>query len=83
MKTEDLKKKYLEHHGNICPFCGSSKLTTGDHQFYVNTCWRNVACEDCNQEWTDEYTLTDVLFECPEHLEDCDADGFCLSCGKQ
>ena len=52
------EKKYLEHHGLICPYCDSDELMGGHAEFDDNYAWRNVVCENCGKEWTEVLTLT-------------------------
>ena len=64
MKTitsEQAKQNYLENFGNLCPFCGSTNLTADHFETQDNHVFRNVACEGCNKEWAEEFTLTDIV----------------------
>lgn len=53
------EKKYLDHSGNICPYCGSRDISNdGDVETDDNYAWRDVICDDCGSTWRDLYTLT-------------------------
>jgi len=54
------EKKYLESGGNICPYCGSDDLNTGNVQTDSGIAWQDVECDGCGSEWRDLYTLTGV-----------------------
>jgi len=59
--TDAQKRAYLDASGLICPYCGSENIHAlevldGDY----NQAWRRVACSECDEEWRDIYTLTDV-----------------------
>ncbi len=59
--TAEQKQKYIQSGGNNCPFCESDDIEgcvgieTGS-----GIASQNVICNNCNEEWTDIYTLTDV-----------------------
>ncbi len=54
------KPKYLESYGMLCPYCGSDAIVSGAIDYGHNQIWQQVTCNDCEKEWTDIYTLTDV-----------------------
>lgn len=58
---DKLRVKYLSN-PNVCPFCGSDNITAEHAEFYDNNASRPIACEDCNKEWVEEFTLTYVIF---------------------
>jgi len=59
--TRMRKKKYLAECGNICPYCGSTDISShSDFNTDDTSCWRNVSCKSCNRDWRDVYTLVDV-----------------------
>lgn len=45
---------------DVCPFCGSENVTAGDTDFSYINAWRNVKCNSCKKEWTEEFTITNV-----------------------
>ena len=59
--TKKQKKFYLDHCGNLCPYCESGNVN-GDG--FVETdsgcAWQKVDCLDCGKSWRDLYTLTGV-----------------------
>jgi hypothetical protein len=64
--TEEEKAKYLKINGTRCLFsddCNSQYLTCGDWNTSDTMVCRNVKCDQCEREWTDEYTLTGVAVE--------------------
>lgn len=60
-KFDKLRKMYLDN-PNVCPFCGSSDITAEHAEFEWNSGSRPVACNKCNKEWVEEFTLTNVIF---------------------
>jgi transposase-like protein len=59
--TENQKKNYIQDSGNYCPHCGSENMehSSGFESDY-NQAWVSVICRNCEKEWMDIYTLTDV-----------------------
>jgi formate dehydrogenase maturation protein FdhE len=60
-KFDKLRGMYLLN-PNVCPFCGSTNITAEHAEFDWNTGSRPVACESCDKEWVEEFTLTSVIF---------------------
>ena len=58
---DKLRKMYLLN-PNVCPFCGSIDISAEHAEFDWNFASRPVACENCNKEWVEEFTLTSVIF---------------------
>jgi len=56
-KMEFNEKKYLEHAGNICPFCEGTNINANDSEFEEDCVFQNVNCDDCENEWTDQFKL--------------------------
>jgi len=56
-----LRKIYLRN-PNVCPFCGSTNISAEHAEFEWDSGSRPVACEDCNKEWVEEFTLSSVIF---------------------
>lgn len=53
------EKKYLQHHGGICPYCNSTDInSTGGADFDDNYVNERVECNSCKSEWRDIYVLT-------------------------
>ena len=53
------EKKYLKHHGNICPYCESHNINAkGRALFDDNYVSEDVECNSCESEWCDTYILT-------------------------
>ena len=58
--TEQEVKEYIEY-PNTCPFCKSENLDADPIDVYeTNTASRNVSCEDCGEEWVEEFTMTNI-----------------------
>jgi transcription elongation factor Elf1 len=45
---------------DICPFCGSEKVSASEAEFLSTKAWRNIICLSCSEEWTEEFTITKV-----------------------
>lgn len=58
--TDDQKKKYLKSGGIHCPHCNSENLNTGHMNTDAGCAWQAVTCENCGEEWIDEYDLTGI-----------------------
>jgi transposase-like protein len=62
--TVEQRKYYLAHGGVVCPICHGKNFTDVHQQTedsgYIWQVWR---CDDCDAEWTDEFTLTNVWLE--------------------
>lgn len=58
------KKQYIENdHGMICPFCSSSDLEahmTNIEDIDSLVIAQPVRCGNCDKQWSDIYTLTDM-----------------------
>ena len=59
MKNEIDLNRYLSN-PDKCPFCGGSNITGGDADFDSIKAWRNIQCLSCKEEWTEEFTITNV-----------------------
>lgn len=51
---------YLDNDGQICPFCESDHLATGEFDFDGLYIYQDVRCTKCGKSWTDEYKLYHV-----------------------
>ena len=59
--TVDQKDTYVGNGGDCCPHCQSNDLDgTGVH-IDSGTAWQNISCNECNAEWQDIYSLTDIV----------------------
>ena len=58
----DTAKEYIEKGGNSCPHCSSGDITGGYIEADNHIAWRNVECEECGENWREEFTMTNVDF---------------------
>lgn len=58
--TQEQKVNYLKWHGVHCPFCDSTQIEGGSVEVNDGGAFQEVNCLDCESEWHDMYTLTDV-----------------------
>lgn len=60
----ELKKKYMADGGAVCPYCDSNDLETVSPIEWssASTAIETQKCGNCDREWVDHYTLTDVEF---------------------
>lgn len=72
MLTPEQREQYLKN-PNRCPFCRSENISGGEWQYSNNRCYQSIICGDCEKEWTDTYTLTDVTEEEGDVLEELNA----------
>lgn len=54
------KEAYIKSGYTKCPKCKSENIEGGSVEIDCNGASQDVTCLDCNAEWTDIYTLTDV-----------------------
>jgi len=59
--TKVMKKRYMDEAGNVCPYCGSANIEVSI-EFNADGLGasRDASCIDCDREWTDIYTLTEI-----------------------
>ncbi len=63
LERELAKKNYIDADGLRCPYCNSTHLDDlGDDRGYYSVKVR-VKCMTCYKYWTDELTLTNIIFE--------------------
>jgi formate dehydrogenase maturation protein FdhE len=61
--TSEQKKKYIEDNGQHCPRCGSAAIVCIDE---IDTgtgaaaYTQPMGCNECEQKWHDNYTITSV-----------------------
>jgi transposase-like protein len=58
--TKKQKKEYIENKGVICPFCKSRGIEGGFAEIDAGGASQHIRCLDCDQTWTDYYTLTTI-----------------------
>ena len=53
--------EYLAAEGSFCPYCKSPDIT-GVGTFEADSNWVSltIECEDCQKQWDDIYTLSNV-----------------------
>ncbi len=57
----DMKKRYMEANGGVCPDCGIDQIEGGSISIEDGKAFQNSQCLNCNTSWTDVYTLSDVI----------------------
>ena len=55
--TAEQKEAYLKDSGK-CPRCKSTDITGDSIEVDGDSAWQNVSCSECNETWTDVYTLS-------------------------
>ena len=58
--TEEQRALYLANRGVKCPFCESDDIIAKQVDIDDGMAFQAVCCEDCGEEWTDEYKLVNV-----------------------
>lgn len=58
--TTEQVRRYLESKGLKCPHCRSEEITSGPILLDAETGTAEVCCEDCDEEWTDQYLLVGI-----------------------
>lgn len=61
--TKKKIKEYVKSGGVSCPYCDSKDIRAGETDTQDDAIFRNVVCENCGKQWTDEYTLTGMTIE--------------------
>lgn len=56
---QEQKEAYLKNPGK-CPFCQSRDIDGGFVEIDGKSAWQKVSCNNCEKEWNDIYTLSDV-----------------------
>lgn len=59
--TFQQKERYLEALGAICPFCESYEIIGKEISIDAGVASQDCVCNKCHKQWTDQYTLTDVV----------------------
>jgi hypothetical protein len=60
MLTAKQRLEYIFAEGSACPHCGSTDIVGDSWEHTVGRVWQKVSCQECEQEWVDTYTLSDV-----------------------
>ena len=60
--TDNQREHYLKMRGLACPFCGSTDIVGEEITVDEGKAYQTISCADCEQVWTDGYTLTEVLY---------------------
>ena len=64
--TKEKLAEYLASGGAHCPFCGSPNPEGQDCTFDKGILEQEMGCPECQENWTDTYTLTGITpFEDP------------------
>lgn len=62
--TAEQRKNYIEIGGVRCPFCNSEEIeSTDSFDGDADSCWQEMQCLNCEEEWTDYYKLIYVETE--------------------
>ncbi len=59
--TNDAKQRYLKGRGTHCPFCGSEQIEGSHVEVDGGRAVQPIGCLICDKEWSDIYTLDDVV----------------------
>lgn len=72
-------QEYVENGGTSCPYCGSQDITTfGPIEAEGGCAWQDITCNNCNNDWVDNYSLTGYTPSRDSHRGN--SDGFCAKC---
>lgn len=63
-----LTEEYLKCDG-FCPYCESVNISSGNVERDIGIAWSDCACEDCKEEWRDEYKITAISWMEPSEDE--------------
>jgi hypothetical protein len=58
-----IRQWYVNGNHGLCPACQGNDITGDSVQIDDNRASQSVGCSDCDAEWTDVYTLSDVESE--------------------
>jgi len=59
-EEKTIEEKYLEN-PDVCPYCGSNELRTGETSFDYQSAYRLVSCRKCQREWNETFTLSGMI----------------------
>lgn len=89
VKYLEQQHKYIERGGTRCPCCGSSDISGNEWNSDAGYATQEVGCDNCQAQWLDEYTLTEVIVQddgdgTPGDSSDPSVDDkfVCVNCGK-
>ena len=54
-------KEYISGGGLKCPYCGGDEITGGAVDIGGGGATQVCSCGDCGKEWSDLYTLTEII----------------------
>lgn len=60
MLSEEKIKEYIEKDNPQCPYCNSENLYYDSIEIADNKAYQEISCIDCNNCWSDVYTLTTI-----------------------
>jgi hypothetical protein len=58
--TDKQKEEYVKHDGIYCPHCDGQNLQGEPFEADAGYASQEVMCMDCNENWTDVYTLSSI-----------------------
>jgi transposase-like protein len=58
--TKEQKENYVKTGGVKCPYCDSYDIEGGSFECDASYVTQEVACNNCERHWTDEYTMTAI-----------------------
>lgn len=58
--TDEQKAAYIEYGFSKCPYCGSYEVSSGHFEVDGASAWQPVHCDNCEKDWRDVYTLTEI-----------------------
>jgi transcription elongation factor Elf1 len=58
--TREQRDNYIESGAQNCPHCGSEILFNGSFNCDIDYASRTVTCEECDNEWVEIFTLTNI-----------------------
>ena len=53
-------RRYLDSHGDSCPFCRSQEIHSGPLDADGSRAYADCKCHKCGRYWTDEWRLTGI-----------------------
>lgn len=58
--SEGQASDHVNSGGLTCPYCGSFDITASHMEADESSAWCDIACDDCNATWTNEFELIGV-----------------------
>lgn len=59
--TANQKLEYVNSKRHYCPYCGSEDVSGDFVTIDAGSASQNIICNDCDETWTDFYSLTEIL----------------------